>query len=167
MLRATVRLAVPAGLLALVPMMGACATSGSLDGWLSAQGVQPERVQFSYTTDAFGPGGTLVARLPNGEAFTGRYRQGWSTIEAAQPQVPGLGSVFFDWGGAGAPGFMEDDPIPVYQTAWSSKVSATLAGDRGRSMSCRLRLRSPQAGLGGGGDGRCLLSDGGRIDLQF
>ncbi|HVQ77234.1 MAG TPA: hypothetical protein VMT79_17035 [Candidatus Binatia bacterium] len=127
----------------------------------------PTRIQLTYTTDALGPGGRMALTLPDGESFSGPYTQGWSTIETAQPQVPGLGGVFFDWGGPGSEGFMDDTPIPVYQTEWSSKGSATLSGDQGRSMSCRLRLKNPPARLAGGGEGRCLVSDGSAIDLRF
>jgi hypothetical protein len=151
----------------LIVALGGCATSGTIQGWLSQAGTPPARVELGYTADAFGPGGTLTLRLPDGESFTGPYTQGWGTVETAQPQVPGLGGVFFDWGGPQAGGFMEDDPIPVYQTEWSSKASANLRGDRGRSMSCRFRLRNPPARLAGGGEGRCLGSDGAAIDLRF
>jgi hypothetical protein len=161
----TLRRAIDAGV--LIVALGGCATSGTIQGWLSQAGTPPARVELGYTADALGPGGTLMLRLPDGESFTGPYTQGWSTIETAQPQVPGLGGVFFDWGGPQAGGFMEDDPIPVYQTEWSSKASANLRGDRGRSMSCRFRLTNPPARLAGGGEGRCLGSDGATIDLRF
>jgi hypothetical protein len=155
------------GGLLLALAAGGCATSGTLPAWLSQAGTPPERVALDYTTDAFGPGGALTVRLPDGESFTGPYTQGWSTVETAQPQVPGLGGVFFDWGGPGARGFLDDDPIPVVQTEWSSTVRADLRGDRGRSMSCQFRLRNPPARLAGGGEGRCLGSDGATIDLRF
>jgi hypothetical protein len=157
--------AFPTALLSLA--LGGCATSGTIQGLLSEAGTPPARVELGYTIDAFGPGGTLTLRLPDGASFSGPYTQGWSTVETAEPQVPGLGGVFFDWGGPNARGFMEDDPIPVYQTEWSSKVSAELRGEGGRSMSCRFRLRNPPARLAGGGEGRCLGSDGAAFDLRF
>jgi hypothetical protein len=155
------------GATALALLFGACATSGTLSGWLSQAGTPETPVAVHYTTDALGPGGTLTLRLPDGESLTGPYTQGWSTVETGQPQVPGLGGVFFDWGGPQARGFMEDDPIPVYQTEWSSKVSAALRGDRGRAWSCRFRLKNPPARLAGGGEGRCLGADGAAMDLRF
>jgi hypothetical protein len=147
--------------------LGGCASSGTLPGWLSQAGTPPERIDLDYTINALGPGGAISFRLPDGESFAGPYTQGWSTVETAEPQVPGLGGVFFDWGGPQARGFMEDDPIPVVQTEWSSRVSADLRGDRGQTMSCRFRLRNPPARLAGGGEGRCVRSDGATIDLRF
>lgn len=158
----------PALALLLIPLaLSACVTSGSLPAWVSQAGTPPSRMEVRYTTDALGPGGTLTLLLPGGESFTGPYTQGWSTVQGVQPQVPGLGGLFFDWGGPRAAGFMDDDPVPIYQTEWSSKVSATLRGDGDRILSCRLRLRNPPAGIAGGGEGRCLVPDGPAIDLRF
>ena len=135
-------------------LAGGCATSGTLRGSVSQAGSPSVPVPVTYTTQALGPSGTLSFTLPDGETFAGPYTQGWSTVEGAQSQVPGLGGVFFDWGGPGARGFMDDDPVPVTETQWSSQASATLSGNRGHSMSCRFRLSNPSAGIAGGGEGR-------------
>jgi hypothetical protein len=148
-------------------LLGGCATSGSMPAWVSEGGAPPARAEVAYTTDALGPGGTLTITLPQGGSLSGPYTQGWSTIETAQPQVPGLGGVFFDWGGPQARGFLDDDPVPVYQTEWSSKVSATLRPAAGQPLSCRFRLNNPPTGFAGGGEGRCLGAGGERIDLRF
>ena len=57
-------------------------------------------------------------RVVHGPVHAGvEHGRGWR-----KPQVPGLGGVFFDWGGPGAQGFLDDDPVPVVQTEWSSTV---------------------------------------------
>ncbi len=44
---------------------------------------------------------------------------------------------------------------------------STLDGDRGGTLVCRFKLNEPGVGPDGGGSGRCELSRGGRIDVQF
>jgi hypothetical protein len=46
-------------------------------------------------------------------------------------------------------------------------IVSTLDGDRGGTMLCRLKLKSPGVGPDGGGTGQCQLSQGGSIDTQF
>ncbi len=50
---------------------------------------------------------------------------------------------------------------------YTRRVLATLKGDRDDSMRCQFTLREPPEGLLRGGVGRCQISDGGHIHLEF
>ncbi len=50
---------------------------------------------------------------------------------------------------------------------YTGKVLATLRGDRGHAMRCQLTLKDPEGGLLDGGTGRCQVTDGGSLTLDF
>jgi len=56
---------------------------------------------------------------------------------------------------------------PAFTRHYAGRVLATLEGDRGHHMRCRLLLDDPDAGLMAGGRGHCQVSDGGTIDVRF
>jgi hypothetical protein len=57
--------------------------------------------------------------------------------------------------------------VGEFAAFYTGKVVATLSGGRGHSMRCQLSLNDPEGGLLGGGSGRCQVSDGGSLSLEF
>jgi hypothetical protein len=153
---------------AIAISLAGCVTTGSIGGRLSASGQPPVAVTFSFQSDRFGEGGTLSVRLPNGEHFSGRYLQvtSTSTADVVRPITIFWGPRWHHWGPFGGPWFDESD-YTSFVTNYSGRVVATLFGDKGDTMRCRLQLINPQAGLGQGGVGECNVSNGGTIDVQF
>jgi hypothetical protein len=112
--------------------------------------------------------GTLTAKLPTGETFSGRYLQvGDNTSDTdLQPYWNGWsgsqwGTWPQDWGSG-----PEAEP-GTFQMTYSERVIATLKGDRGGKMRCRFLLNSAEAGLAGGGMGHCQTGAGVDIDARF
>jgi hypothetical protein len=50
---------------------------------------------------------------------------------------------------------------------YTGKLVATLQGNRGHTMRCQITLKEPEAGLLAGGSGRCQMTDGGGVKLEF
>ena len=106
------------------------------------------------------------ATLPNGEKFSGTYLQITSTTggfaeesqayENPEAWDAGFGDI---WNPGG--------DVPVSHQDHSAKVIATLSGNRGDTMHCGFRLNNPKQGMARGGTGKCLVSSGGTIKVQF
>lgn len=60
-----------------------------------------------------------------------------------------------------------EGPYTLDPTAPDKTIVSTLAGDRGNSLTCRLKLTEPGVGPDGGGTVRCDLSSGGFFDARF
>ena len=58
-------------------------------------------------------------------------------------------------------------PYTLDPAAPDKTIVSTLAGDRGNSLVCRLKLTEPGVGPDGGGTVHCDLSTGGFFDARF
>ena len=164
------RLGIGAALIGL--LSSGCASSGVINARLEIPGqTSATPIQMEYTTERFGDGGTMTAKLPSGETFKGRYLQITSASSGDTLGTP--------WGGWGPWGAYWTDWGP-YGTAWvggmdyasfvqnySGKLIATLFGNRGDTMRCRFRLANPVDGITSGGVGECETSTGDKIEAQF
>jgi len=160
------------GAAALILLLTGCATTSAINARLHLPGRKSTTpIQMEYTTERFGPGGTMTATLPSGEIFHGRYLE----ITAASSGDT-LGTPWGGWG-----------PWDTYWTGWgpygtawvggldyasfvqnySGKVVATLFGDHGDTMRCRFQLTDPVEGITDGGVGECQTSSGDEIEAQF
>jgi hypothetical protein len=149
-----------------------CATQGVGSGDLAPRYEAAQRnvgrVIFRWESD--GPSATrgrITAILPDGESFTGEYRQpaqnlqtygpDWYKTEPGMvwpPTHPGEPDAFF------IGGVPTDHVLPEY----SGRLLAILKGPGGATMRCWLHLDQPRHGPAGGASGTCRLSDGERID---
>lgn len=146
-------------------------------GMLAARWTPPEgqgetrQVPFSYDVTKKSRGTMSTTLGKGGERFHGGYvrlehgsrdpfvdnvYEGWAIPDWA---------VFGPDGGAGwvATGVSWTEFARLY----TGQVVASLEGDRGHHMRCKLELYAPQAGLAGGGKGACQVSDGGTLELSF
>jgi hypothetical protein len=161
-------------------VMAGCATQGSFHGSQTAspprthRDLHPARphsrtepVAFVWESDDGGLSGGISAATSDGEAFSGRFHEMLSSTRLGT-----LGtfynSWYDDWQGYGP--FADPWPVypePEYIQYYSGNVVAQLRGDRGTLMRCYFELDRPEAGIDGGGEGRCQLSDGTMIDSEF
>lgn len=152
----THRLAVPA--LAMLAFTG-CATTGTGSGH-SRNNAVTAAFQWRSTDDRTG---TLTASLSNGENYSGRFFQ-----ITSESRIDDLAPL---WGGwhAGWRGWDYWDRVPndAFVTHYSGQVVANLDGPNAEHMRCRFTLIRPEAGMGGGGEGRCQLPSGKNIDATF
>jgi hypothetical protein len=97
-----------------------------------------ELVNFQFEDTGY-RSGEIKTTLPDGEKFEGKFVEEWVSAH--------------DTG---------------YETvdAYSGHVEAILFGDKGHTMKCRFRTED-ELGLLSGGIGRCQVSDGRVIDVQF
>lgn len=159
--------------------MGAALASLGVAGCVASGAIQaritrPENggaVAMHYRSDRFNDNGMLTATLPDGERFSGRYLQVTSDTDAEtlDPYWGGWGAGWDGWGpwtDDYGPYIVGAD-VPTFIRNYSGKVIATLLGDRGGRMRCRLRLADPEQGMSGGGVGECQTGDGERIDATF
>jgi hypothetical protein len=58
-------------------------------------------------------------------------------------------------------------PGPDFVTVYSGRVIANLEGPDGQRVRGRFQLNDPAAGMRGGGQGQCRLSDGSTLDAVF
>ena len=162
---ADVAVVVVAGLLA------GCVASGTIRGRMSKTGDAPVPVTLQYRSERFAQNGTITAKLPDGETFTGRYLQVSSDTDAEtlDPYWGGWGVGWAGWGpwsdDYGA--WIAGADMPTFVRNYSGKVIATLIGDRGDRMRCRFRLADPEQGMPSGGVGECQVSGGAKIDAEF
>lgn len=152
----------------LAGVLSGCASTGVLKGRLSLPGQPAAPVTLAFQSDRLGGGGTLSTTLPDGESFSGKYVQMTSATagEVAAPMSQGWEPFWGGWGAFGEPWF-EGGGYETFRVNYSGKVIATLFGDKGSNMRCRLTLADPPSGLAGSGTGECQLSGGGKIDVQF
>ncbi len=129
---------------ALLGVLSACATTGVIQSRL---GGQP--VQLQYHHSFWDQNGTITTTTPDGEHFSGKFVVGTSS-------TTGIGV------GAGS------GNVGVFTGSGNtSHAAAVLMGDRGGSMHCNFTLAKPDAGLEGGGVGRCDLPAGQVMDATF
>ena len=151
------RLCALAGAAALA---AACTTVGTGTGAMRAGG---SPVSFHWTSKDGGSTGTMGASLPDGTAFSGPFLQlsSHTRVDALEPMWFGWHRGWGDWVYRGS------FPDTAFLTHYSGKVVANLQGPGDQRMRCRFHLNSPQAGMGGGGQGECQLSTGGVVDAVF
>lgn len=138
--------------------------------WVPAKG-QPEEVPFSYEATKKSRGEMFTTLGKGGEHFHGGYVR----VEASSKDGFAVdvynGWAIPDWaafgpdGGVGwvATGVSWDEFVKLY----TGQVVASLEGDRGHHIRCKLQLQAPQVGLAGGGNGVCQISDGGTLEMSF
>ena len=162
----------PGGLAAVMVLLAGCATTGAINARLQRPGREPAApIQMEYTTERFGPGGTMIATLPSGETFHGRYLQITTASSGDTLGTPWGGwgpwdPYWTDWGPYGTAWVGGFDYASFVQN-YSGKVVATLFGDHGDTMRCRFQLADPVEGITGGGVGECQTSSGDTIEAQF
>lgn len=129
---------------ALLAMLSACATNGVIQGRI---GGQPIRLDYHHTF--WHQNGTITTALPDGERFSGKFVVGTSSSTGI-----GVG--------------MGSGEVGVFSGSGNtSNAAAVLMGDKGGSMHCSFTLAKPDAGLEGGGVGRCKVSTGQVVDAAF
>lgn len=156
-------------LLVLMMVLAACTTItvGTGGGQLSRAGAQDEPVTFNWSSADGGMSGTMMATL-SGLTFQGRFFQITQQTRAAvlNPLWMHWHSGWNDWPYRGA---LMTPPNPVTQfiTYYSGEVLATLESDGKLRMHCRFHLVEPAAGMSGGGEGECQLSEGRLVRAVF
>lgn len=136
-------------LLLLIVLLAAC--SGTMKGKVQQGG---ESVNFQFEDSGLGTG-TLRTTLSDGETFKGKYAD-----ESSSGFVTG-----FDTDGIGAT-IVHGKTFEAIES-YSGNIDAVLFGNKGHTMRCRFRAANSLMGLPSGGEGRCQVSDGRVIDVQF
>lgn len=133
-----------------------CAT-GLGTGEMELAGLPLEPVSFEYQAKS-PDSGQLSAVTDDGERFQGNFEElgGPTARERLAPAI----EANRDWTGY----VVEVEPATPGGPA---DVVASLKGDRGHFMQCRVELDDAVRGLAGGGHGECLVSDGHDIDVKF
>ena len=136
-------------LLLSIGLLAAC--SGTMKGVVQ-QGGESVNFQFEDTGSGYGK---LRTTLPDGETFEGKYAE-----EASSGYITG-----FDATGTGAT-IARGSTFEALES-YPGNVEAALFGRKGHAMKCRFRANNSFIGLPSGGEGRCQVSDGRVIDVQF
>jgi len=136
-------------LLLSIGLLAAC--SGTMKGMVQQGG---ESVDFQFEETGIGHG-KLRATLSDGETFKGRFAD-----EASSGYVTG-----FDTEGTGAT-IVHREAFEAVES-YSGNIEAILFGNKGHTMRCKFRADISLMGLASGGEGRCQVSDGRVIDVQF
>ena len=136
-------------LLLFIVLLAPC--SGTMKGMVQQGG---ESVNFQFEETGIGHG-KLTTTLSEGETFKGRFAD-----EASSGYVTG-----FDTEGTGATIVHREEFEAV--ESYSGDIEATLFGNKGHTMRCKFRAANSLMGLPSGGVGRCQVSDGRVIDVQF
>ncbi len=145
-------------------LLAGCISTGQMAGRLAKPDEPAVPVTLEYQTSRFGQGGTMWSTLPNGEFFDGKYLQ---ITAAATADTIGPVAVGWGWGWAPVDPWFAGVNATTFVQQYSGRVVATLFGDQGHVMRCRLNLSNPAGGITGGGIGECEVSNGERIDVQF
>jgi predicted small secreted protein len=136
-------------LLLSIVLLAAC--SGTMKGRVQQGG---ESVNFQFEDTGIGHG-KLRATLSDGETFKGRFAD-----EASSGYVTG-----FDTEGTGAT-IVRREAFEAVES-YSGNIEAILFGNKGHTMRCKFRAANSLIGLPSGGEGRCQVSDGRVIDVEF
>ena len=136
-------------LLLSIGLLSAC--SGTMKGVVQQGGGS---VNFQFEETGIGHG-NMRATLSDGESFKGRFAD-----EAASGFVTG-----FDTEGPSAT-IVRKEAFEALQS-YSGNFEAILFGNKGHTMLCKFRAGNSLRGLPSGGEGRCQISDGRVIDVQF
>lgn len=147
--------------------MVGCTSTGTATGNLVTPSGERNVVKFNWRSDAGDwHHGKISVALPNGEHYSGTYRQ----VSQIVP-VDAYASMWVGW----RP-FWPDWPTPWYRgtvapdwrgwtRVYEGRVVARLeSGNPERAMRCRFELDDIANGLAGGGHGDCRLSDGSSIE---
>lgn len=107
--------------------------------------------------------GTMMARLADGRQFHGAYFQ----IKQELP-IESLDSLWDGWAAVHR-GWHRWNPQPAsdFLKHYDGKVLANLGTSGDGHMRCRFLLVRPWAGMRGGGEGVCQLTDGMVINATF
>ena len=146
--------------LALVALtLSACATTGVGTGHTRKDDITAA-FQWKANDDR---SGILSANLSNGEEYTGKFFQITSEtrVEDVAPLWAGWHVGWRGWD------YWDRMPSASFVTHYSGKVVANLDGPNEEHMRCRFTLIRPDAGMAGGGEGRCQLPSGRNIDATF
>jgi len=136
-------------LLLSIVLLAAC--SGTMKGRVQQGG---ESVNFQFEDTGIGHG-KLRATLSDGETFKGRFAD-----EASSGYVTG-----FDTEGTGAT-IVRREAFEAVESYFGN-IEAILFGNKGHTMRCKFRAANSLIGLPSGGEGRCQVSDGRVIDVEF
>jgi hypothetical protein len=160
-----------AGASLLAIAAAACTTTGFGTGQSTGGGIS---ATFNWT-ETGATRGTMIARLSNGQAFSGPFFQ-----ITQESRVTDYGPLWNGWGpgwgwgggwggrrwGWGWGGWGPWGPDEQTITHYSGQVLANLQGPDG-FMRCDFRLMRPSSGMAGGGVGQCQLPRGTIIQAQF
>lgn len=143
-------------------LLGACSHSGQGQGELvapsSTAGAEPSAegvVRFEWQSGSDESHGDLRAALPGGRVFAGEYLQLRADVQTDAMGAHLVRRPVPEW--ASDPWFgAEPQFLP---SGTSDRVVAHLSGPDGVQMRCRFTLESAEAGMAGGGEGTCQLSD--------
>jgi len=136
-------------LLLFIVLLAAC--SGTMKGRVQQGG---ESVNFQFEDSGIGTG-TLRTTFSDGETFKGKYAD-----KSSSGFVTG-----FDTEGKGAT-IVHGETFETMES-YSGNIDAVLFGNKGHTMKCRFRAANSLMGLPSGGEGKCQVSDGRVIDVQF
>ena len=173
MAKRTAKLAAAAAIVGASAAWG-CATQGVGTGELETA-AHPKAafgrlgpVAFQWKSD--GPSATsgrITATFPDGESFSGEYRQhtrnletfgsDWNKTEPGMYRPP---NATFD----PDPYFIEGTPTDHVLPQYSGRLLASLRAPDGTVMHCWFHLNRPHYGPAGGALGTCLLSNGEQVE---
>lgn len=138
--------------------------------WTAADGTSQE-VPFSYESQSDTHGVMYATLGKGGEHFRGSY------VRVEKSTKGHLVTAVYDGWSSPEWQVWEHDPDGEWTATatsygdfahfYSGKVVATLTGSEHHLMRCHFTLKAPEAGLLGGGEGECQISDRGRVHLQF
>lgn len=145
------------GALALI-LLAACTTAGVRMG--ATRGDAPP-VNFHWTIDDF-VFGTMIATLPNGQSFDGKFIQ-------VTPNTPvdALAPLWVGWGRDRDWPFWSVDAAPDFVKHYAGRILANLQGPYGERMRCAFSLVNPTSGMAGGGAGQCEMPTGQIVEATF
>jgi len=115
--------------------------------------------------------GTMTARFPNGETYSGPFFQ-----ITADTRVDSLSGLWEGWRPRWYPlwrrRWREEEwqywrPGPDFISHYSGRLVANLLNSRGKHVRCEFDLEDPAHGLAAGGRGRCQRSDRKTIEAMF
>jgi predicted small secreted protein len=136
-------------LLLSIGLLAAC--SGTMKGVVQQEGGS---VDFQFEDTGSGHG-KLRTTLPDGETFEGKFAE-----EASSGYITG-----FDATGTGAT-IVRGSTFEAVES-YPGNIEAALFGRKGHAMKCKFRANNSFIGLPSGGEGKCQVSDGRVIDVQF
>jgi len=104
--------------------------------------------------------GVLTAALTDGREFSGPYFR-----IAAETRVELLGPLWEGW--TTSRDWRYWQPGQDFLKHYDGKVLASLTTAAGERMRCKFRFATPASGMVGGGEGKCQLADGTKLQATF
>ena len=153
-------------------ILSGCTTMGTGEGNISRNDRPGAPVHFTWKSTDGGQQGTMKATLKHA-IYQGRFFQitHQTQREVLAPLWLGWNDGWSDWPYWGGPfsggAYQGGYDTTQFITHYSGKVLANLSSPQGERMRCRFLLGSPSAGMSGGGQGECQLSDGRTISATF